>query len=456
MKNNIVSILLFICISIDIYGNNISLTKLYQFGLPVLDIETFNNEEPTAEYVAPPPGCVGNGIKNANKVSGKIAVYYNRQAIYDDRMTIKVRGNTSALEDKKSFKINLVVKADLLNKNKKYKDKEWVLIKDQDMKLYPIIGFKVCEMIGMQWTPRYQYVNVRMNGQYWGLYILAESVKRDPDCRIDVDKDTGYIIEYDPYWWNEELYFKSLLSQNFTLKYPEWDDITQDQLDYITNTMKTIETSIIYRQNYTDYIDVDPFVSWLLAHDILGTWDCGGSNMFLTKYDSNSKSTVMMANLWDFDTIFYTTNQWANIHNWNGFYFYYLFKNKNKTFQNRYVEKYNEIQSTFFNNIIDYLNDFANSREADYINMSRVLDSERWNYENIYTVADNVESATEWFTSRKIWLDKEIGNMDYSPTYIKNLITNDRECNSTYNLMGRKVSNNYKGIIIKNGKKYVQ
>ncbi len=36
-------------------------------------------------------------------------------------------------------------------------------------------------MLGLQWTPCYQYVNVVLNGDYQGLYMLAESVDRNAD-----------------------------------------------------------------------------------------------------------------------------------------------------------------------------------------------------------------------------------------------------------------------------------
>ena len=74
--------------------------------------------------------------------------------------------------------------------------------------LNTLVGLKVNELIEMQWTPQYCFVNLMINGDYRGIYILTESVKRDIDCRLNVDK-TGYIIEYDAYWWNEDVYFES-------------------------------------------------------------------------------------------------------------------------------------------------------------------------------------------------------------------------------------------------------
>jgi len=44
----------------------------------------------------------------------------------------------------------------------------------------------------MEYVPRVEYVNVIVNDDYRGIYILSENITRDKDCRIDVDKDEGY------------------------------------------------------------------------------------------------------------------------------------------------------------------------------------------------------------------------------------------------------------------------
>jgi len=127
-------------------------------------------------------------------------------------ITLKIRGNTSAYGNIKPYKINLQTKADLLNRgnDETYADKDWILINGD--KMNTIVGFKISELIGMSWTPAYQFVHVVLNGQFRGLYLLMESVKRNPRCRLDVDKESGYIFEHDAYWWKEDVYLQTRLS----------------------------------------------------------------------------------------------------------------------------------------------------------------------------------------------------------------------------------------------------
>ena len=44
-----------------------------------------------------------------------------------------------------------------------------------------------------------------------------------------------FIIEYDTYWWNEEVFFESdwSYSMNYTFKYPNDEDLSKEQIDYI-------------------------------------------------------------------------------------------------------------------------------------------------------------------------------------------------------------------------------
>ena len=111
-------------------------------------------------------------------------------------MRAVIRGNTTARAKKKPYKIKLQKKADLLLRgdDEKYGDKDWLLILDESLSAKT--GFKLNELAGMQWTPSYQYVNLILNGEYKGLYMLCESVERNKSCRLNVDK-SGYIFEYD-------------------------------------------------------------------------------------------------------------------------------------------------------------------------------------------------------------------------------------------------------------------
>lgn len=439
---------------------DVSIDELSKIDMPIVVIQTINDEYPTFEKIDCPPGCWGVGITNATKVPGRLLIIQQNDTIYDSGdfvekesgMTIKVRGNTSAFKDKKPYKIKLQKKADLLCRgDKSFNDKNWVLLRKE--KLLWDVGFAVSRLLEMQWTPSYRYVNFILNGKYEGVYMLAEAVERNPKCRLNVE-DTGFVFEYDSYWWNEDLFVESSTASpmNYTFKYPDSDEITDDQLSYFKDMINTVEQSV-FNGTYPDYIDLNSFASWILAQDILGNRSGGGSNVYLTKYDNSPSTKVMMGNLWDFDRIFLMNDSWSGCR--GVFLWPYLFDNPNPEFVDSYVSKWNQVKDWIFDDVISYMIDFMNSAEGKALDESLLIDESLWNEQN-GSVGDNVEIAKEWLKTRKRWMSDEINKMS---TIILNQIDDDTRTKTRdryyYDLIGRKIAPTPFGVYIHNNKKVI-
>ncbi len=396
-----------------------SLSDIIDKKLPVLYVETVDHEEPSCEYVSAPAGCMGYSIRNATKVPGRLVIYQLIDGIdsvlydsgdYEDDisgMTIKLRGNTSAYDDKKPYKIKLEKKFDLLFRgDNTYKDKEWLLLKDDY--LTTLCGFKVNEMVGMVWTPGHHFVNLVMNGSYRGTYLLCESVKRNPDCRLDVDKDCGFIFEFDPYWWNEDVYVSSSSSPsyNYTFKYPDSDDILPEQLDYMQALVNDYEQSV-RNGTYPEMIDVASFARWCLVHDITGTKDAGGTNMYFTKCDTTAESLIVMPLAWDFDMSLRTESAWSRSHISHMTKF---FNSSNRTFVSEFVAAWVKVRATLVSGMESFLSDFRNSSQGRALKSSVVLN------QMVYGTSISIENYATyhnyWYSTRYDWLDSAIMAMN--------------------------------------------
>ena len=407
-----------------VFGNNtqsdsLDLQKLLEAGLPVVQIETVNHEEPSYEEADAPEGCMGASIKNATKVPGRLFIetsegvvydsgnYFEKDSVVNDSgMTVKVRGNTSArYRVKTPYKVKLQQKADLLGRgDNRYKDKDWLLLSFHN--LNTVIGFKINELLGMQWTPQYMPVNLVMNGTYRGLYLLTEAVERNADCRLDVDKSTGYIMELDAYWWNEELYLPSTLpeSMNYTFKYPDADKVTEEQKAYIHEVLLKAEQAMI-DGNYGELIDVESFARWMLGHDILGNVDGCGSNIFMTKYDNTPESLLKMANMWDFDGVLESNDDWSAGHYNN--YFQWLFSCEDKSFTRAYTMVWEEVKDSVFPRLYHFLDSLASSPMGKAMEASVILNNAQLK-DSMPSIADYVRADTVYFDQRKNWLDSAI------------------------------------------------
>lgn len=391
--------------------NTITSETLCKLGLPVMDIVTVNGEIPTYEIAEKPYDyCMGQGITNATKVPGRFTMLEKGKVIYDSGeyvegesgMTIRVRGNTSCtLFEKKPYKIKLQKSADLLfrEQSEVFKDKDWLFLKDDN--LYSMLGLKVNSMIGLDWTPAYRYVNVMLNGEYKGLYMLIESVEREPKIRINVAKD-GYLFEYDAYWWNEPYSVKSKVAHRpmrYTLKYPKPEDMDDTAKSAFEQMLLSFETSVI-EGDYDEVLDTQSFVNWMIGHDILGGWDGDGSNYYITKYDSSASSKIKMTTMWDFDAILSTKDQWDGSH--DKFVYDYLFKDK--FFVSQYVKRYDEIHRDLFDNVRSWLQEIPNSEGGKALALSMILNHKRWakSFEDLNTA---LVSFDEWMATREIWMN---------------------------------------------------
>ena len=435
---------------------------ILSLGLPLLAVQTVNNEEPTCDYLYQSDGYPLSTITNATKVPGRLVFMTERDTLYDSGdyipdvsgTTINIRGNCSAFESKKSYKLKLQVKKDLLcreDNETDFRDKNWVLLRTDVMYsiLNIMVGLKINEMMELPWTPASRYVNLVINGDYKGVYVLAESVRRNADCRLNVDKQTGYIVEYDPYYWKEDTYIESSIpsSLHYTLKYPDSDDITEQQLDDITSSLQEMEKNIF--SNNTAEIDIKTFVNWLMAHDILGTQDANGSNIYLMKYDNTQQTKVQMCNLWDFDTITLTEDNWSKVHQPGLFLYYYLIRYNNADFMNAYLSRWEQIKDTLFTSVEEWLDNISTSEESKAIDISLQLEANRYN-KNIDTVENVIENFKQWFEHRKSWMDSQLS----CPTEMRKDATSRFEHGHFYNLKGIATHSN-PSIILHSNKKWI-
>ncbi len=393
----------------------VDVDSVCKLGLPVVWVETVDGVEPTCDYVSAPSGCIGGGITNTTKVPMRIQLLGagDGEVLYDSGdyetdvsgATIRIRGNTSAYAAKKPFKVKLERKADLLLRgdDERYADKNWLLLYDDD--LLSLFGLTVSRLMAMKWTPAATYVNVVVNGDYRGIYLLIEQVRRNRSCRLDCEK-TGFVVELDPYWWNEPLSIKSLAFSNvyhYTFKYPEPEDLTESHLDYVTQVMNDFDRSI-GKGTYPNHIDVASLAQWLVAHEVMGTWDSGGSNKYFVKRDDSDTTLLEMPVLWDFDSSLQMEGDWSRLHS---DIFRRFFTNKNKELVKQWQHRWRTVSPWIVDSVKAAYSRFAGSEQGRGLDLSRPHDNARWGVAHPL-VAVSRQKAEDWIEARKPWLDANV------------------------------------------------
>lgn len=385
--------------------------------LPIISINTADKSTPTYEIISKENAT---SITNNEYITGNMVFSKDAQTRFVSKIKIRVRGNTSsALNIKKSYKIILENPMDLLELGSEYADKEWVLLGTGGTQLNTYIGNYLAELCDAEWVPRMRFVNVFLNNEWIGHYLLIESVKESPvRCNIS---SGGYLFESDAYWWNSEgKYFKtdcleidSAKKQGFTLKYPKIKDSNDSKVIPLKKYMEDFETYLFTENEYFwDYMDMDSFITWIMVWDLLGGTDAAGSNIYyylndLDPYNPTSNK-LKMGPLWDFDGSFpENPDAYSRQHTYNtasGLYFSELFKYEQ--FNTAYCDKWNQIKDILVPDLRNKLMDLCNE-QGQALNESRVLDSLRNNYLPV-TIEDEISDRLIWFEAKVDWLNNTI------------------------------------------------
>lgn len=377
--------------------------------LPIVQIETAGAKEPDCDYVTAPEGMWGMSISNNEYISAIVSVSDQGSITANCTGEIRVRGNTSAYFGKKPFKLKLDRKVDLLNRGDgSLAQEDWVLL-PAERNLATETAMLTGKLCGLSWLPEYMPVNVMVNGDWRGCYILMESVTVG-DNKIPVGK-TGFVVENNAYWWKDgEIFFKTEHQAKqlvFTFRYPNPTKLKQDEIERICSYMNACEAAILEEgDRYTEYIDVDSFASWLLTHDIMGTYDAGGSNMFLYKYDLYSSdsqgSKLKMGPVWDFTSAFATKDDWSSIHTQSLLHFDSL-TNK-QSFMQAYQEKWDQMSETMTDDVINDLQTYVHARN-DGLQKSMELDAICWQVTPV-DLNQSLADVQLWMSERSAWMDQ--------------------------------------------------
>ena len=322
-------------------------------NLPIVIIETGGKAINSESKLTATMKIIDNGSGRRNKVTDK-------PNGYDGKIGIKLRGNSSLYFEQKRFTIETrdndgkALNAELLGMPA---DNDWVLLapyNDISMMRDPF-AFDLWNEMG-HWAPRNRYCEVVIDGNYVGVYILCEKIKRGenrldiaklkPTDNSGIDLTGGYIVRIDPAEGNEP-YFTSDVpgitsmgggfgggfpggmggfgggfgggfnTITWTYYYPKSDKITEEQQKYISNYIKTVE-KVIQSDNFADpdegyakYISVQSFVDYFIHTELSLNADGLKRSAYFYKKKQNPDGTggkLHAGTVWDYNLAYGNCN----------------------------------------------------------------------------------------------------------------------------------------------------
>ena len=368
-------------------------------GLPVIRIDTENGEKITSQD---------------RYLSGTVTVTDGETAA-ELPASVKGRGNATFAYPKKPYTIKLEEKASLLGMAKA---KKWALLAGYCDKtlLRAALGFRTSELLGMEYTPDYRYVELVVNGEYRGTYILAETVKAEAK-RLAFDTG-GYVVEDTPYESDDPVFLTDREKQQYRFRYPDKDEITPEFAETIAEEISRMETAVLdlgRDDPLPAEIDADSWVNWLLVQNILANQD---TNKYYFKTDSDSK--ICMGPVWDFEWSvgigWYYGDRPNPEHRLIACTAYFQNLLKNRAFRGKLKERWNEIVPGLAETLTGFMDETI--REID---LSRQMNFYRWWILDMRVGAGGVplgsyeaevECDKAYLLEHIRWLDEEIGGME--------------------------------------------
>ncbi|MFN9745400.1 MAG: CotH kinase family protein [Betaproteobacteria bacterium] len=205
------------------------------------------------------------------------------------------------------------------------KNRNWALLADwydrslmRNLLVYSL-GNSSAFADGLKWTPSGQHLEVWLNDDYVGVYLLTEDIRIDP-ARLPLHKmstnpaaadiDGGYIAEVDARldcYKGDDLNLQVVTPAGvpICIDTPDESAITPRQLAYIKDELLRVEADL-YGARRLDGIHAPSFVDWYLVQELLRNADAAFySSDFLWKDGSSaadpSDRLLHMGPLWDFD-----------------------------------------------------------------------------------------------------------------------------------------------------------
>lgn len=220
---------------------------------------------------------------------------------------IRGRGNNSWTYPKKSYKCKLAEKENLLGLAAG-KERIWCLLANQcDMSLQRNrISFEFCRyMNGFSWSPACTPVEVYLNGEYEGVYLLTEEIKVSGD-RVDIADtepdavETGYLVEMSNYAEGDTVFTAHGRSYMIHSELSSSSGIRKQQTEYIRQTLTEAHEALMSgdREKAEACIDLDSLLAAYLVQETIENLDSQWDSFYIHK-DTGGKLTF--GPIWDFD-----------------------------------------------------------------------------------------------------------------------------------------------------------
>ena len=393
-----------------------TVTFLYSANIATMYVDT---QSGSMEYIHREKG---------NEESGSMRLY-THEGVLDyggELKSINGRGNnTWEYFEKKPYSISLKQEANLLGMGSAQK---WILLADADdaSNMRNKIVYDFADRIGLAFSPDCQWVDLYLNGEYTGLYLLCERNELHQE-RIDISREDSFVVSLEK---SDRLvaqnYEHIVTEANQALRVHYLQDYSAERIIWLEKVWQSVENALLSEdgidpemgKSWTDWIDQESWVKKYLIEEVFANGDACFISQYFYLDGAENAGKIYAGPVWDYDHTMGTRVAWAlmipnslyanRLHVKDGFdapWFHALY-NKEAFFA--------QMTQTYETEFLPVWKDFVHKEIDDYaelISVAHSLNMTRWNIDSRGIEAEKKE-ITAYMQRRLdflsgIWLEGE-------------------------------------------------
>ena len=436
------------------FGNNpATYFSVGATDLPLVIINTAGQPIPNDPKIMARMKVIDNGPGNLNHVT-------DVPNAYNGWIGIEVRGNSSQSYPQKQYSVET---RDSLGDNREVAllgmpiENDWILSAPYSDKAFirNHLAYTLSREMG-QYAARTRYCEMILNGEYKGVYLFMESIKRDSN-RVDVAKLTnndltgdeltgGYILKIDwiggPYWQSNfppDPTAPNSNVVNFQMIEPDPDLAPNAQILYIQQYVDSFEVAL-NGPNFADpvngwrkYAWESMFIDYHILNELAKNVDAYHLSTYFYKEKDSKGGKLRMGPVWDFNGGWRgadycnapTTSDWQyNEPNYCSVDMPIWWKRllQDTLFTNRLRCRWDSLRST----VLDTTNIFHHMDSVSaLVAQAQSRHFQQWPILGVYvwpnpaplanTYQEEMDNTKQWIADRLAWMDSNLPGTCYPP-----------------------------------------
>lgn len=329
--------------------------------------------------------------------------------------SLKGRGNATWEAEKKSYSMQLLREANFLEMGQAQR---WILLANayDSSHIRNKLAYDAAK-VGLSFTPETCWVDLYLNGEYAGLYLLSERNEVHLE-RVGIPAESGFLVSRDLLYRMEEEGYPHIETENGVALRIHHSALSHQDLQTV---WQSVENAILAEngidpvsgKSWEELIDLDSWAHKFLLEELFCNFDAGFVSQYFYADTSVSPAKIYAGPIWDFDNSmgrgsWVFSNPGAVAANRPSFHsdgvslFYHLYQKE--AFRNRVKELFSSVYEPMMQELVNG----TIQEYADFVAPAASANQIRWNLGDVqkYTdrIIDFLRDRTEIF--HDIWVNE--------------------------------------------------